>query len=435
MRIAVVGTGYVGLVSGACFSELGINVTCVDKDQRKIESLLSGKIPIFEPGLDKIVKKNHKKKRLRFTTDLSEAVKGVDAVFIAVGTPPDGDEGGADLSFVYGVAGELAKVIDNNTLIVTKSTVPVGTGDRIKAIIKRKNPKLKFSVASNPEFLREGCAVKDFMQPDRIIVGIENDKDKKKLEKLYKPLTRKKFPILFTDIRTAELTKYAANAFLATKIGFINEIADICEKVGANIENVAKGMGMDNRIGANYLFPGPGFGGSCFPKDTLALRKISKDVGAPTKIVESVIYSNEKRKLSMAEKVIEACGGSVKSKTIAILGLAFKANTDDMRHSSSLMILPVLRRAGAHLKVYDPEAMEQAKPLLSEEKTYWCKNSYDALSGADAAVIITEWDEFKKISLRKAKKLMKKPTIIDLRNLFSPEEMKKNGFKYSSIGR
>jgi len=435
MCIAVIGTGYVGLVSGACFAELGIKVICVDKDINKINALLSGKIPIFEPSLAEIVKKNIRNGFLRFTTDIKEAVKNSKVVFIAVGTPPDGNEGGANLSYVYSVAEELSDIIAPKTVIVTKSTVPVGTGHKIKKIISNRNPKLDFDIASNPEFLREGCAVDDFLNPDRIIIGVETTSAKEVMNKLYKPLFEKDSPVIFTDIETAELTKYAANAFLATRIAFVNEMADICEKVGANIEDVTKGMGYDHRIGKYYLSPGPGFGGSCFPKDTLALRKIAIDCDSPSKIVESVIFSNERRKILMAEKVKEACGGSVERKKIAVLGLAFKANTDDMRHSPSLMIIPELMRHGANIKAFDPEAMNQAKAMIIGENIEWCKTSYDALSDADAMVIITEWDEFKKIDLKKAKKLMKKPIIIDLRNLFKPKEMQEKGFTYISVGR
>lgn len=433
MKIAVIGTGYVGLVSGTCFAEIGHNVTCVDKSLKKIDMLNNGKMPIYEAGLETLVKKNVKAKKLRFTTDLREAIRGAAAVFIAVGTPPDGDDGGADLSYVFAAASEFAMLLSDNMVVVTKSTVPVGTGDRIEDIIKKARPKLKFHVASNPEFLREGCAVKDFLEPERIIVGVSSPVAEKIMREIYRPFL-KKAPIMFTDIRTAELTKYASNAFLATRISFINEMADICERVGANIGDVAKGMGMDHRIGPAYLQPGPGFGGSCFPKDTLALRKIANDAGSPTKIVESVIYSNERRKLAMAEKIINACVG-VHGKTIAILGLAFKANTDDMRHSPALMILSELVRAGASLRVYDPQAMKKAEEVIAHQKIKWCEDSYDAIEGAHAAVIVTEWYEFRKLNMDKVKRLLKKPMVIDLRNIYSPEIMKKKGFKYISVGR
>lgn len=435
MKITIIGTGYVGLVSGACFAELGINVTCIDKDLSKIKNLKAGRIPIFEPGLEKLVKKNSKNGRLRFLSQIDKSINKADAIFIAVGTPTEDENGGADLSYVYAVASELAEFIEDGAVIVTKSTVPVGTGDKIKDIIRKAKPELSFDVVSNPEFLREGCAVKDFLEPDRIIIGAESDKAEKVMKRLYASLSNKSVPVLYTDIRTAELTKYASNAFLATKIGFINEMADICEKVGANIEDVSRGMGYDFRIGMNYLSPGPGFGGSCFPKDTLALRKISIDAGVPSKIVESVILSNERRKISMADKIKDICGGSVKNKTITILGVAFKANTDDIRYSPSLLIIPELIRDGAKIRAFDPEAMEHARMVLGEESITWCSDSYDAMKDADAAVIITEWDEFKKLDLKKVKKTLRKPLIVDLRNLFSTEKMKEMGFIYSSVGR
>lgn len=436
MRIAIIGTGYVGLVSGACFAELGLDVTCVDKDKRKVEMLERGDIPIFEPGLDRIVEKNVAAGRLRFTTSLPEAVKGIHAVFIAVGTPPDEEnDGGADLRYVYGVADELADHIEEDTIIVTKSTVPVGTGDRVKAIIKRKRPDLKFHIASNPEFLREGCAVQDFLQPDRVLVGTESEEAREIMALLYKPLTAQGAALLQTDLRTAELTKYAANAFLATKIAFINEIADICEKVGANIEQLADGIGSDHRIGRNYLSPGPGFGGSCFPKDTLALRKIGRDFEAPTQVVDAVVKSNDNRKHAMAKKIIAANGGDVFCKNIALLGLAFKANTDDMRESPSLVIVPTLRKEGAHIRAFDPEAMEQAQKELGDEEITWCKDAYDALDGADCAVIATEWNEFRNLDLDEVKKRLKTPLLIDLRNLYPRHYVQKFGLKYVSIGR
>jgi UDPglucose 6-dehydrogenase len=436
MKIAVVGTGYVGLVSGTCFAELGLHVTCVDKDQGKIEALLNGKIPIYEPGLEELVKKNVRAGRLRFTTELAEATKDAEAAFIAVGTPPDGTEGGADLKYVHAVAEELAGCIEQGTVIVTKSTVPVGTGEQVKAIVSKANPDLEFYIASNPEFLREGCAVEDFIDPDRVLVGVDNDKARSVMEKLYRPMSDKNVLVLFSDIQTAELTKYAANAFLATKIGFINEIADICEKANANIEHLARAMGVDHRIGTTYLKPGPGFGGSCFPKDTLALRKIADDLNAPTQIVDAVIKSNDKRKYAMADKIIKAAGGSVAGKTIAVLGLAFKANTDDMRESASLYIVPELIKQGAKIQTYDPEAFSQAKGMLPQAEITWCNSTVEALDNADIATIVTEWDEFADVQLLDTiVEKLANPVLVDLRNLFHPDRVKARGIAYHSIGR
>jgi len=436
MRITIVGTGYVGLVSGACLAELGHEVTCVDKDLNKISALEKGIIPIYEPGLDTLVIKNHQAERLFFSTDLITTAPDADAVFIAVGTPPDGIEGGADLSYVYGVANELAPVLTDGALIVTKSTVPVGSGDRIRDIIEAQRPELEFSIASNPEFLREGCAVQDFLDPDRVIVGTNDDIGKNRMRAVYKPFIDRGVDVFFTDIRTAELAKYAANAFLATKIAFINEISDICESVKADIEQVALCIGTDHRIGRNYLMPGPGFGGSCFPKDTLALNKISKDAGSPSRIVRSVIDSNEQRKKRMAQKIIAACGGDVDGKIIAILGLAFKANTDDMRHSPALVIIPELIKAGASIRVYDPQAMEQAKlDLESTDAITWCKDPYDAMKNADISTILTEWDAFRTLEPEKIKSAMNGHTIVDLRNLYGKNHMRNYGLTYISIGR
>jgi UDPglucose 6-dehydrogenase len=436
MKIAVVGTGYVGLVSGTCFAELGLHVTCVDKDAGKIEALLRGEIPIYEPGLHDMVKKNVKAGRLSFTTELSEATKGAKAAFIAVGTPPDGTEGGADLKYVHAVARELADCIEDGTVIVTKSTVPVGTGEQVKKIVSKASPDLEFYIASNPEFLREGCAVEDFIKPDRVLVGVDDDRARSLMEALYRPLSDKNILVLFTDIQTAELTKYAANAFLATKIGFINEIADICEKADANIEHLARAMGVDHRIGTTYLKPGPGFGGSCFPKDTLALRKIAADLNAPTQIVDAVISSNDKRKYAMADKIVQACGGSVADKTIGVLGLAFKANTDDMRESAALYILPELIKQGAKIQAYDPEAFAQAKSMLPQAEITWCDSANDALSDVDVATIITEWDEFSNVEiLDRIVDNMATPVLVDLRNLFHRDRVKARGIEYHSIGR
>jgi UDPglucose 6-dehydrogenase len=438
MQLTVIGTGYVGLVSGTCFAELGHHVTCIDTDAKKIEALHKGIIPIYEPGLEDLVKRHSKSGRLKFTTDAKSVVPNADAVFIAVGTPPDGDEGGADLQYVYAVAKELAGMATDGTVIITKSTVPVGTGDTIKRIIKETNPQLQAHVASNPEFLREGCAVKDFLEPDRVVVGTESLQAKSIMAQLYEPLTNQGVKILFSDIRTAELTKYAANAFLATKIAFINEIADLCEKCGANIEEVAAGMGMDHRIGRNYLSPGPGFGGSCFPKDTLALRKISRDAGAPSKVVDAVIESNLTRKKAMAEKIFALLGGKeqAKGKKVAFLGLAFKANTDDMRHSPTLYIIPKLVEAGMEIHAYDPAAMEQCqKEIAPSANMHYVKSAEEAYRNADIVVVATEWEEFRNLDWQAVKQIVKSPRLLDLRNLLKPEEMRDLGFTYSSIGR
>jgi UDPglucose 6-dehydrogenase len=434
MKIAIIGTGYVGLVSGTCFAELGASVICVEKDKAKLESLKKGNIPIYEPGLEELVEKNRANSRLKFTSNLEQALKESEVCFIAVGTPSRKD-GGADLSYVFAAAREIANTANDGIIIVTKSTVPVGTGDEIKKVIKKENPKLKFSVSSNPEFLREGNAVKDFLEPDRVIIGAENKAVFDKVAALYSSLSHAGVTILSTDIRTAELTKYAANGFLATKIAFINEMADICESLGANIELVSKGMGLDPRIGATYLSPGPGFGGSCFPKDTLALKKISADAKAPSKLIDSVIKSNDSRKENMAKKIIKSAGGKVKGKNIAVLGLAFKANTDDMREAASLSIIPALIKAGASIKTYDPEATSNAQKLLSSKKITWCKNMNDALKNADIITILTEWNEFLHLDFAALAKQKTKPVIVDLRNLFDVEKIASYGLEYYSIGR
>ncbi|MBF0268736.1 MAG: UDP-glucose/GDP-mannose dehydrogenase family protein [Alphaproteobacteria bacterium] len=433
MRVTMIGTGYVGLVSGACFSEFGVNVTCVDKDVGKIEKLKQGIMPIYEPGLDKLVEDNVKDGRLSFTTELGPAVKGADAVFIAVGTPSRRGDGYADLSYVYAAAEEIAQALDGYTVIVDKSTVPVGTGREVEAIIRKTNPKADFDVVSNPEFLREGSAIHDFMRPDRVVIGTEQERAREVMRRLYRPLHLIETPILFTGRETAELTKYAANAFLAVKITFINEIADLCEKVGADVHDVSKGIGLDGRIGKKFLHPGPGYGGSCFPKDTLALVRTAKDAGAPARIVETVVDINDKRKKRMADKVVDICGGSVKGKKIAILGLTFKPNTDDMRDAPSLEIVPALNAAGAKLSVFDPEGMEEAKKLLSGVE--WCENVYDTLKDADAMVLVTEWNEFRSLDLPRVKSLMKTPAMVDLRNVYSPAEMVATGFSYMGVGR
>lgn len=433
MRVAMIGTGYVGLVSGVCFSEFGVDVVCVDKDQSKIDRLNNGEVPIYEPGLDDLLEKNVNAGRLSFSTDISETVKNADAVFIAVGTPSRRGDGHADLSYVYAAAEEIALAMDGYTVVITKSTVPVGTGNEVEDIIKKARPDAEFTVVSNPEFLREGSAINDFMRPDRVVIGTSNERAQEVMRALYRPLYLIETPILFTTRKTAELIKYAANAFLATKISFINEIADLCESVGTDVQDVAKGIGLDGRIGNKFLHAGPGYGGSCFPKDTLALVRTAQDAGSPLRLVETVADYNNQRKQSMAKKIIAACGGSVKGKTIAVLGLAFKPNTDDMRDSPSLDIIPVLQNEGAKVRAYDPEAMDEAKILL--ENIDWCENAYDTMQDADAVAIITEWNEFRALDLERVKSLLKSPVLVDLRNIYQPEEMASAGFNYLSIGR
>ncbi|SCA55214.1 UDP-glucose 6-dehydrogenase [Candidatus Terasakiella magnetica] len=433
MRIAMIGTGYVGLVSGACFSEFGTNVVCVDKDETKINKLHENIMPIFEPGLDKLVENNVSGGRLEFTTDLKEAVQSADAVFIAVGTPTRRGDGHADLSYVYGAAKEIAEAMDGYTVVVTKSTVPVGTGDEVERIIRETRPDADFDVVSNPEFLREGSAIEDFMRPDRVVIGTESERAQEVMRQLYRPLFLIETPILFTQRRTSELIKYAANTFLAAKITFINEIADLCEEVGADVQAVSKGIGLDGRIGKKFLHAGPGYGGSCFPKDTLALVKTAQQYGRPLKIIETVVDVNEQRKKQMAEKVIKACGGSVDGKKIAVLGVAFKPNTDDMRDSPSLDIIPALQEAGASVAAFDPEAMGEAKEMLSGVD--WKENSYDTMDNADALVLITEWNEFRMLDLDRVKGLLNAPVMVDLRNVYNRQEMKDAGFDYTCIGR
>jgi UDPglucose 6-dehydrogenase len=434
MRIAMIGTGYVGLVSGACFSEFGVDVVCVDKDEGKIARLKGGEIPIYEPGLEALVKSNVADGRLSFTTDLADAVRTSDIVFIAVGTPSRRGDGHADLSYVYAAAEEIAKAMDGYTLVVTKSTVPVGTGREVEKIIRRTRNDAQFDVASNPEFLREGSAINDFMRPDRVVIGAESDKSRELLKRLYRPLYLLETPILFTTLETAEIVKYATNSFLATKITFINEIADLCEKVGADVSDVARGIGFDGRIGRKFLHPGPGFGGSCFPKDTLALVRTAQDKGAPIRIVEAVVAVNDARKKAMAGRIATALGGSAAGKTVALLGLTFKPNTDDMRDSASLDIVPALLAEGARVQAFDPEGMNEAKKLLSGP-IVWCDSAYDAMNGADALVIVTEWNEFRSLDLDQVKKLLRQPIIVDLRNIYSPAEMAAAGFRYSCLGR
>jgi UDPglucose 6-dehydrogenase len=435
MRIAMIGTGYVGLVTGACLSEFGVDVVCVDKDAAKIAGLEEGKIPIYEPGLDKLVETNMRAQRLSFTTDLKSAVKGADAVFIAVGTPSRRGDGHADLSYVYAAAEEVALALDPDhyAVIVTKSTVPVGTGAEVARIISKTRPDADFDIASNPEFLREGAAINDFMRPDRVVIGVRTDRAREVMRQIYRPLFLIETPIVFTSVETSELIKYAANTFLATKITFINEIADLCEKLGTDVHDVARGIGLDGRIGRKFLHPGPGYGGSCFPKDTLALVRTAQEVGAPLRIIETVVSINDRRKEAMAERVIAAAGGSVAGKTIAILGLTFKPNTDDMRDSPSLVIVPALQAAGATLRAFDPAGMEEAKKHLSD--VVWCDTAYECLGGADLLAIITEWNEFRSLDLKRVKQLMRDPVIVDMRNVYEPAAMAQAGFRYSSIGR
>jgi UDPglucose 6-dehydrogenase len=429
----MIGAGYVGLVSGACFADFGHDVCCVDKDPRKIEALHRGEIPIFEPGLADLVAKNVRENRLSFATDLTEAVAQADAVFIGVGTPSRRGDGHADLSYVYGAAREIAAALDGYTVVVTKSTVPVGTGDEVERIIREVRPDAQFAVVSNPEFLREGAAIADFKRPDRIVIGTDDERAKEVMNDLYRPLYLNQAPILFTARRTAELTKYAANAFLATKITFINEIADLCEQVGANVQDVARGIGLDNRIGSKFLHAGPGYGGSCFPKDTLALIKTAQDYNAPIRLVETVAAVNDQRKRAMGRKVVAACGGSVRGKTIAVLGLTFKPNTDDMRDAPSIAVIGALQDAGAHVRAYDPEGMEQAKAVL--DGVEYAPDAYACARGADALVIVTEWDLFRALDLTRLKAALKEPIVVDLRNIYRPEEMKRRGFTYLSVGR
>ncbi len=433
MRIAMVGTGYVGLVSGACFSEFGVDVVCVDKDANKIDKLNNGEIPIYEPGLNSLIAKNTEAGRLSFTTDLPAAVKGADAVFIAVGTPSRRGDGHADLTYVYDAAREIASAMNGYTVVVTKSTVPVGTGDEVEKIMRETSPEGKFDVASNPEFLREGSAINDFMRPDRVVIGALDEKVQEIMRSLYRPLFLIETPILFTARRTAELIKYAANTFLATKITFINEIADLCEQVGADVQDVAKGIGLDGRIGSKFLHAGPGYGGSCFPKDTLALVKTAQDFDRPIKIVEAVVEVNENRKRHMADKITNACGGSVKGKKVAVLGLTFKPNTDDMRDSPSLEIVPALIEGGAEVSAFDPQGMDEAREML--DGVNWCESSYEALEGADVVALVTEWNEFRALDLERVKVSMSSPVMVDLRNIYNPEEMVDAGFEYYCIGR
>ena len=433
MKIAMIGTGYVGLVSGACFAEFGPDVTCVDVDAAKIARLLNGEIPIYEPGLHDLVAKGIQSGRLSFTTDLAHAVSEADAVFIAVGTPSRRGDGHADLRYVEAAAIEVAKSLKGYTVVVTKSTVPVGTGRRVAELIRGANPTAEFDVASNPEFLREGSAIGDFMRPDRVVIGAETDRARAVMQALYRPLYLMETPVVMTTLETAELTKYAANAFLATKITFINEMADLCEKVGAIVQDVARGMGLDGRIGKKFLHAGPGYGGSCFPKDTIALVRTAQEYGSPARLVETVVQVNDTRKGAMASRVIAACGGSVRGKTVGVLGVAFKPNTDDMRDAPSMAIVPALQDAGATVRAYDPAAMHEAGPLLPGVQ--WCTDAYDAAVGADVLVIITEWNEFRALDLDRVGASMTQKVLVDLRNVYRAEDVRTQGFRYTSIGR
>src|SRR5712691_5878960 len=433
MRIAMIGTGYVGLVSGACIADFGHQVTCVDKDGTKISALNSGEIPIYEPGLKDIVQSNVRQGRLQFTTALREALKGANAAFIAVGTPSRRGDGHADLSYVYEAAREIAAALEGFTVVITKSTVPVGAGDEVERIIREIRPDADFAVVSNPEFLREGAAIHDFKHPDRIVIGTDDERAKKVLAEVYRPLHLNQAPILYTGRRTAELIKYAANAFLATKITFINEIADLAEEVGADVQDVARGIGLDNRIGSKFLHPGPGFGGSCFPKDTRALLQTAHDYEVPLRIVEAVISANDIRKRAMARRVSAAFGGSLRGKTIAVLGLTFKPSTDDMREAPSIPLITALQDMGARVRAYDPVGMEQAKAILPD--VAYCDGPYSCADGADGVVIVTEWEQFRALDFNQMKQRMACPVLVDLRNIYSSDEMERHGFLYMGIGR
>ncbi len=433
MQVAMIGAGYVGLVSGACFADFGHDVVCVDVDPGKIERLRAGVMPIYEPGLADLVGANARAGRLTFTTSLAEGLAKAEAVFIAVGTPSRRGDGHADLSYVHAAAKEIANHLSRYTVIVTKSTVPVGTGDDVERLIRDANSQAEFAVVSNPEFLREGAAIQDFKRPDRIVIGTEDARARAVMTELYRPLFLNHSPLLFTGRRTAELIKYAANAFLATKITFINEIADLCEAVGADVQDVSRGIGLDNRIGSKFLHAGPGYGGSCFPKDTLALVKTAQDFGAPVRIVETVAAVNDNRKRAMARKVVAACGGEVRGKTIAILGLTFKPNTDDMRDSPAIAIIQALQDQGAVIRAYDPEGVEQARLVLTE--VTYASDPYDCVTGAEVAVLVTEWDAFRALDLDRMKSVMAQASIVDLRNVYRPEEVRRRGFAYDSVGR
>ena len=433
MRIAMIGAGYVGLVSSACFSEFGIEVVCVDKDADKIATLGQGRMPVFEPGLKALVESNMRAGRLSFNTEVAAAVGQADAVFIAVGTPNRRGDGQADLTYVFEAARQIASALRGYTVIVTKSTVPVGTGREVERIVRELRPDGDFDVASNPEFLREGSAINDFMRPDRVVVGTQSDRARALMRDAYRPLFLSETPVVFTTLETAELIKYAANAFLATKVTFINEMADLCERLGADVDDLVKAIGLDARIGRKFLHPGPGFGGSCFPKDSLALMRTAEQCGAPTRIVAAVVSANDERKKSMAERVVAACGGSVDGKTIAVLGLTFKPNTDDMRDAPSLDIVPALQAAGAAVRAFDPKGMEVASKQL--DGVAFCDGAYATMEGAAALVILTEWNEFRALDLGRVKSLLERPVMVDLRNIYRPEDMAAAGFEYHSIGR
>ena len=433
VQIAIIGAGYVGLVTGACFSEFGTTVVCVDNNDERIAALRSGTLPIYEPGLEELVARNMHAGRLSFTTDLAAAMHGAEAVFLAVGTPSLRGDGFADLKYVFAAAKQVAEGLSGYTVLVTKSTVPVGTSRHVERIVREARPDAQFDVASNPEFLREGSAIDDFMRPDRIVVGTASPRAADVLHRLYRPLSLREVPMVFTGVETAELAKYAANAFLATKITFINEMADLCERVGADVQDVARSMGMDKRISPYFLHAGPGFGGSCFPKDTLALLRISQEAGAPSRIVGAVVDANAQRKREMAGRVIAACGGSVSGRTIALLGLTFKPNTDDMREAPSLEIVPALQHAGAKVRVHDPRGMPQAKNLLNE--VTWCNDPYDTMDGAAALVLLTEWHEYRNLDLARVRHLLGEPVVVDLRNMYLPEDLAAAGLQYRGIGR
>jgi UDPglucose 6-dehydrogenase len=433
MKITMIGSGYVGLVSGACFSDFGHDVVCVDKDAAKIEALQAGRMPIYEPGLDQLVATNVAAGRLTFTTDLATAVAGADAIFIAVGTPSRRGDGHADLTYVFEATKEIAAAVTGPTVVVTKSTVPVGTGDRVEAILREERPDIDIAVVSNPEFLREGAAIGDFKRPDRIVIGSDDPHAHEVMREVYRPLYLNESPLLFVGRRTSELIKYAANAFLATKITFINEIADLCEAVGANVQDVSRGIGLDNRIGAKFLHAGPGYGGSCFPKDTLALLKTAEDHESPVHIVEAVVKVNDSRKRAMGRKVLYALGDEPRGKTVAVLGLTFKPNTDDMRDAPSLAVVQSLQDAGVTVRAFDPEGMEAAKAMMPD--VIFCKDAYEAATGADAVTIVTEWDTFRALDLRRLASVMTAPVMVDLRNVYRPDDVRKLGFAYSSVGR
>ena len=432
MKIAMIGTGYVGLVSGACFADFGHEVVCVDKDADKIAALRRGEMPIYEPGLADVVASNVRRKRLSFTTDLASAAPDAAAIFIAVGTPSRRGDGFADLSYVYAAAREVAAAVRGPTVIVTKSTVPVGTGDEVERIVREARPDARISVVSNPEFLREGAAIGDFKRPDRIVIGTVEEHAREVMREVYRPLNLNQPPLLFVDRRTSELIKYAANAFLATKITFINEIADLCESVGGNVQDVARGIGLDNRIGSKFLHAGPGYGGSCFPKDTLALIKTGQDAGAPLRIVEAVVAVNDQRKRAMAKKVVAACGGSVRGRDIAVLGLAFKPNTDDMRDSPAIALVTALTDLGARVRAYDPQSVEQARAMMPD--VTYCGDAYACAEGASALVIVTEWDEFRALDFKRLRAIMATPAVVDLRNIYRAGDLERLGFSYTGVG-